>query len=95
MCGRVDKPILQYAFFFSYPVVFGGDYGWDDGRVGLTFISVWIGLALALFVTPRLERDYRARMAAKGGHADPEDRLIGMMVGAVWVPICMSPESMS
>lgn len=75
--------------------MFGGDYGWDDGRVGLTFISVWIGLALALFVTPRLERDYRARMVAKGGHADPEDRLIGMMVGAVWVPICMSPESMS
>lgn len=27
-------------------------------------------------------------MVAKGGKADPEDRLVGMMVGAIWVPIC-------
>lgn len=80
--------MFQYAFFFSYPVVFSGDYGWDDGHVGLTFISVWIGLLMAMFVTPRLEKNYRARMAAKGGKADPEDRLVGMMVGAGWVPIC-------
>ena len=54
----------------------------------MTFISVWIGLGLALVVTPMLEKNYRQRMVAKGGKADPEDRLIGMMVGAVWVPIC-------
>ena len=69
-------------------MVFGGNYGWDEGHVGLTFISVWIGLALALVATPMLEKNYRARMRAKGGKADPEDRLIGMMVGAIWVPIC-------
>ncbi|EKM53821.1 uncharacterized protein PHACADRAFT_211461 [Phanerochaete carnosa HHB-10118-sp] len=80
---------LLYAFFFSYPVVFGEDYGWNDGLVGLTFISVWIGLAGALIVTPQLEKNYRARMIAKGGKADPEDRLVGMMLGSVWVPISL------
>lgn len=28
------------------------------------------------------------RAAAKGGKAEPEDRLVGMMVGSIWVPIC-------
>ena len=79
---------LLYAFFFSFPVVFGEDYRWNDGLVGLTFISVWIGLGLALAVMPLLQRDYMRRAAAKGGKAEPEDRLVGMLVGSIWVPIC-------
>ncbi|KAJ7735133.1 MFS general substrate transporter [Mycena maculata] len=80
---------LLYAFFFSFPVVFGEDYGFDDGLVGLTFCSVLIGLSLALFVTPQLEKNYLKRAAAKGGHADPEDRLVGMMLAAPFVPISL------
>ena len=70
-------------------MVFIGDYHWNEGLGGLTFISVWIGLAGALIVTPQLEKNYRARMAAKGGKADPEDRLVGMMLGSIWVPISL------
>lgn len=51
------------------------------------FCSVLIGLALALLVTPLLEKDYLRRAAAKGGRADPEDRLVGMMIGGPFVPI--------
>ena len=80
--------VPQYAFFFSYPVVFGDDYHWNDGLVGLTFISVWIGLAMALAVMPFLQKDYMRRAEAKGGKAEPEDRLVGMMIGSIWVPIC-------
>ena len=87
MIPSADGP-LQYAFFFSYPVVFGEDYGWNDGLVGLTFISVWIGLALALAVMPWLQADYARRSIAKGGKPEPEDRLPGMMIGSVFVPIC-------
>lgn len=71
-------------------VVFGEDYGWDDGRVGLTFLSVIIGLLLALFITPQLEKDYLHRCAERGGKGEPEDRLIGMMMAAPFVPICKS-----
>lgn len=43
---------------------------------------------MALCATPFLERVYLAKSKAKGGKADPEDRLIGMMVGAPAIPIC-------
>ena len=36
----------QYAFFFSFPVVFGEDYAYNDGIVGIMFCSVFIGLAI-------------------------------------------------
>lgn len=87
---------MQYAFFFSFPVVFGpGGYGFNDGIAGLMFISVIVGLALALCVMPLVERNYRARAAAKGGQAEPEDRLVGMMIGCWFVPVCTSPLRLS
>lgn len=80
---------LLYAFFFSFPVVFAEAYGFDDGHAGLTFCSVLIGLAMALFVTPQVEKNYQKRAQAKGGRADPEDRLVGMMIGCWFVPISL------
>ncbi|OBZ65999.1 hypothetical protein A0H81_14041 [Grifola frondosa] len=80
---------LLYAFFFSFPIVFGEDYGYNHGITGLMFISVLLGVGLALLVTPRMERNYVARALAKGGHAEPEDRLIGMMIGCWFIPIAL------
>ncbi|KAL7283861.1 hypothetical protein ACG7TL_003301 [Trametes sanguinea] len=80
---------LLYAFFFSFPIVFSEGYGYNDGITGLMFCSVLIGVGLALFVTPRLEKNYIRRAQAKGGHADPEDRLVGMMIGCWFIPIGM------
>lgn len=80
---------LLYAFFFAYPVVFLEAYHFSDGLFGTTFCSVLIGLGLALFVTPLIEKNYQKRAAAKGGRADPEDRLVGMMIGCWFVPISM------
>lgn len=76
---------LLYAFFFSFPVVFNEDYGWDDAKTGLTFIPVFIGVGLALFVTPWLEKKY----INKGDKAEPEDRLPGMLIGGPFVPISL------
>ncbi|GFZ48481.1 Polyamine transporter 2 [Saitozyma sp. JCM 24511] len=76
---------LLYAFFFSFPVVFGDYYGWDDAKIGITFCSVLIGVGLALCVTPMLEAKY----AAKGTTVTPEDRLPGMLLGGPFVPISL------
>lgn len=65
--------------------MFGEDYGWDDAKIGLTFCSVFIGIALALCVTPLLERKY----IAKGDNITPEDRLPGMLIGGPFVPISL------
>ena len=78
---------LLYAFFFSFPVVFGDDYGWDDAKIGITFCSVLIGVALALFVTPLLEKTYTRK--SQTGTVTPEDRLPGMLIGGPFVPISL------
>ncbi|KIY72213.1 MFS general substrate transporter [Cylindrobasidium torrendii FP15055 ss-10] len=80
---------LLYAFFFSFPIVFGEDYHFNDGVTGLMFCSIFIGLSLALLITPQLEKNYLKRAASKGGRAEPEDRLIGSMIGAPFVPIAL------
>lgn len=76
---------LLYSFFSAFPVVFDIGYGWSKGRTGLTFCSVFIGVALALLGTPILERRY----VAKGAHATPEDRLPGMLIGGPFVPVSL------
>lgn len=76
---------LLYAYFFAYPVVFVEGYGWDDAKTGLTFCGVFIGVGLALLVTPWLEKKY----VAKGDNVTPEDRLPGMLIGGPWVPISL------
>jgi hypothetical protein len=76
---------LLYAYFFAYPVVFVEGYGWDDAKTGLTFCGVFIGVGLALCVTPLLEKRY----SAKGDAVTPEDRLPGMLIGGPWVPISL------
>ncbi len=85
MSPRFDRPA---QLIVALSVVFGEGYGYGDGTVGLMFCSVLVGLAMALVVTPFLEKKYIAVTKAKGGKADPEDRLPGMMLGAPFVPIC-------
>ncbi|KAA1474418.1 MFS general substrate transporter [Dentipellis sp. KUC8613] len=80
---------LLYGFFFSFPIIFGEGYGFNDGLVGLTFISVLVGVFFALAVTPKLEKMYLKQAALKGGRADPEDRLPGMMISAPIIPIAL------
>ncbi|WWC90273.1 uncharacterized protein L201_005206 [Kwoniella dendrophila CBS 6074] len=78
---------LLYAFFFAFPVVYGEDYGWNDSKIGLTFIPVFFGVGLALFVTPWLERKYVLKV--NKGIVKPEDRLTGMLIGGPFVPISL------
>ncbi|KZV75241.1 MFS general substrate transporter [Peniophora sp. CONT] len=80
---------LLYAYFFSFPVVFGEGYGWNDGLVGLSFCPILIGVALALAFMPFLENMFHKQVEKKGGKADPEDRLPGMMIAAPWIPISL------
>ncbi|KAK6455647.1 multidrug resistance protein 3 [Scheffersomyces xylosifermentans] len=71
---------MLYAFFFAYPVIFNELYGFKDNIIGLMFIPILIGAALALSTTPILEKRYAAM--CKRRTPTPEDRLIGAMIGA-------------
>ncbi|RCH98226.1 hypothetical protein CU098_010569, partial [Rhizopus stolonifer] len=79
---------LLYAFFFAYPIVFGEVHHMNDGEIGLTFIGILIGAAFALLLTPHFERIYIKTITARGKPL-PEDRLVGMMFAAPWVPVSL------
>ena len=70
---------LLYAFFFAYPVIFEELYGYRDDKIGLMYIPILIGAALAVTLTPVLEKQYKA--LCKRRRPTPEDRLIGAMIG--------------
>jgi multidrug resistance protein len=78
---------MLYAFFFAYPVIFGKLYGYNDGQIGLMFIPILIGAGFALVATPMLERHFRRICAVR--KPEPEDRLIGALIGAPFIPISL------
>ncbi|KAK9457357.1 major facilitator superfamily domain-containing protein [Dipodascopsis uninucleata] len=78
---------LLYAFFFAYPVIFGELHDYNDGIIGLMFIPILIGAMFALGTTPYLEKIYGRTFARR--KTTPEDRLIGAMIGAPFVPIAL------
>ncbi|KAK9319364.1 major facilitator superfamily domain-containing protein [Lipomyces orientalis] len=78
---------LLYAFFFAYPVIFGRLYSYNDPIVGLMFIPIIIGAGFSLVTTPIIEKYYRR--LCKRRRPAPEDRLIGAMIGAPFVPISL------
>lgn len=80
---------LLYAFFFAYPIIFEGVYHFNEGEVGLTFIGILIGAALALFVTPLFEKRYLKVVEEKNGKPAPEDRLPGSMWAAPLIPVSL------
>lgn len=71
---------LLYAFFFAYPVIFESLYGFKDDKIGLMFIPILIGAALAVLTTVLLEQNYKKICIRRT--PTPEDRLIGAMMGS-------------
>ncbi|KAB8069492.1 major facilitator superfamily domain-containing protein [Aspergillus leporis] len=76
---------MLYAFFFAYPVIFGELYGFNDGQIGLMFIPILIGAGFSLVATPAIEKQFKA--ICKVRSPTPEDRLIGTLIGAPFIPI--------
>lgn len=84
---------VLFAFFASFPYVFGGVYGFDSGEVGLSFLGLWFGLLLAVITFAVFDRTlYRAaREKAKmeGKPTSPEHRLYVSMAGSLGIPISL------
>lgn len=78
---------MLYAFFFAYPIIFGKLYGYNDGQIGLMFIPILIGAGFALFATPYVEKQFKKICLTRS--PTPEDRLVGAMWGAPFIPISL------
>ncbi|ORY20787.1 spermine transporter [Naematelia encephala] len=74
---------LLYATFFAFPIAFEQIRGWSMGMTGVSFLSIIVGIMIALALMPIQERLY----ARKPGH--PESRLYPMMLGSITLPISL------
>ncbi|KAG6833256.1 hypothetical protein H0H87_009431 [Tephrocybe sp. NHM501043] len=77
----VSRPIIM---MFMEPIEIRG---WTHGgMIGITFVSIMIGIIIALFIMPYQERLY-AKVTRDGSF--PEARLYPMMLGAIILPIAL------
>ncbi|GAA6029059.1 hypothetical protein JCM8097_001573 [Rhodosporidiobolus ruineniae] len=79
---------LLYSLFFAYPIVFLA-HSFNAGEIGLTFLSVAIGIVIVSSVGIPLQEKYYMGQVAKlnGGIPPPEARLPLMMVCSILLPI--------
>ncbi|KAL6880731.1 MFS general substrate transporter [Trichoderma novae-zelandiae] len=81
-----------YMFFAAIPIVFQEGRGWGEGKGGLAFLGILIGVDLAVLSSILYQRKYE-RMVQQNkagggtGSLPPEARLPMSMVGAISLPI--------
>lgn len=78
---------IFYSFFEAFPLVYNVMYGFNLGEMGLTFLSVTVGVIISIvwywwYIFYRVEPDIR-----NNGLGEPERRLIPALVVTFFVPI--------
>ena len=79
---------VLYLNFAAYPIVFELGHGFNTGEGGLAFLGILVGTTLSVvasvfFINPQ----YIKTAKAKGGRAEPEDRLPSSIWGGVLIVI--------
>ncbi|KAF7368751.1 MFS polyamine transporter [Mycena venus] len=77
---------LLYLLFFAFPIAFVEIRGFSGGLTGVTFISIIIGIVIALALMPYQEKIY-SKATAHGSF--PEARLFPMLLGSLTLPIAL------
>ena len=78
---------IYYSFFECFPIVYIGFYGFNLGQMGLTFLSITVGVILAIimywaYIYYVVEPDLR-----KNGLGAPEKRLVPALAASFLLPI--------
>lgn len=78
---------IYYSFFEAFPLVYVGMYGFNLGELGLTFLSITVGVMIAMtcfysYLWFILEPQIR-----KSGLGEPESRLVPGLVASFCCPI--------
>jgi hypothetical protein len=72
--------------FTSFPIVFQQYRGWSPSISGLAFIGLSVGSVLGLVLLGIDNARYAKKLKAAGGYLAPEERLIGVILGACLLP---------
>ncbi|GAA5855824.1 hypothetical protein JCM8547_000375 [Rhodosporidiobolus lusitaniae] len=78
---------ILYLFFVAFPIFFQQTLGWNQGVGALPFISVGIGMVLAVVANAVDNKRYVRNLQAAGGSLPPEARLPLCMIGGAVLPI--------
>ena len=76
-----------YSCFESFPLVFGDMYGWKNGVLGLAFLSILVGIAVAVVILCAYLQWILPKRLAKLDPVPPEARLWPGLWGTFLVPI--------
>ncbi|OGM50047.1 MFS multidrug transporter [Aspergillus bombycis] len=79
----------MYYMVTTFPTLFGEEYGFNAGEVGLTYIAQGVGCLLGQVVVGRFADWYIVRQRARHGTTTPEDRLPPAIVGYAILAIGM------
>ena len=83
---------VLFAFFGSYPYVFGSVYGFDGSQVGLAFIGLLVGTVLSVITFAVVDKTLyqkARRKALPDKVPPPEERLYTAMIGSFGMPIAL------
>jgi MFS family permease len=81
---------ILYLLLTTYFRVFGGQYGFTTGSVGLVFIGFGIGASISLVISGAIsDRMLKSLTARNGGNPKPEYRLPMLFAGAFLIPISL------
>ena len=72
--------------FTSFPIVFQQYRGWSPSISGLAFIGLSVGSVLGLVLLGIDNARYAKKLKAAGGYLAPEERLVGVVIGACLLP---------
>ncbi|KAG8788862.1 hypothetical protein FRC12_014103 [Ceratobasidium sp. 428] len=78
-----------YGFFAAFPIVFQRHRHFTPGQTGLAFLGIGVGIILAVVISPFENKRYLRATQKAGGHAPPEQRLVGACYAAILLPVSL------
>lgn len=78
----------MYLLFTTFPEVWTGQYGFNAGESGLTYIGLGIGfLSAVIFGIPQIDKLYNKLTDRNNGVGKPEFRIPIANIGAICIPL--------
>ena len=79
---------ILYLFFAAYPIIFQIVRGWSEGKSGLAFLGILVGILMAeTYTFPMFIRYKKKFLAAAPDILPPEARLPDSFLGAIALPV--------
>ncbi|KAJ5996780.1 hypothetical protein N7522_008440 [Penicillium canescens] len=89
---------ILYLFFAAIPIVYQTERGWSEGKSGLAFIGILVGILFSVVATFPMYFRYKKKVLSTPGRVAPEARLpeafigaIALVVGLFWFAWTNSP----